>query len=102
MSIIERRRMSALGLYCAATIVAVGTPLLEGNVPNWIKVMSISRPKLAAAAATGAEIVENVQATVEEVIEGQDDEQAHPQAPPFKPYSITLNAGPSNAGAIAR
>jgi hypothetical protein len=70
---------------------AENPPMLEGNVPNWIKVMSISRPKLAAAAATGAEIVEDVQETVEEVIEGQDDEQANPQAPPFKPYSITLN-----------
>ena len=69
-------------------------PALQGNVPNWIKAASIARPKLAAAAATGAAIVEKTQETIEEVVEGQTDErpESEAKAPPFKPYSITLNA----------
>jgi hypothetical protein len=69
-------------------------PTLQGDVPNWIKAMAIARPHLAAAAATGAEIVEEAQETIQEVIEGQDDEREEeekPAAAPFKPFSITLN-----------
>jgi hypothetical protein len=68
-------------------------PALQGDVPNWIKAMSIARPRLAAAAATGAEIIEEAQETIGKVVNGQDDEQddEEPKAPPFKPYSITLN-----------
>jgi hypothetical protein len=68
-------------------------PALQGDVPNWIKAMSITNPRLAAAAATGAEIVEEAQETIEQVIEGETDEREEQarEAPPFKPYSITLN-----------
>ena len=68
-------------------------PALQGNVPNWIKAMSIVRPKLAAAAA-GAEIVEETQEALTEVVEGQADERPEgaAKAPPFKPYSLTLNS----------
>lgn len=69
-------------------------PALQGNVPNWIKAMSLAQPKLAAAAATGADIVAEAQEAIEEVVEGQADERPEgaATAPPFKPYSITLNA----------
>ncbi len=69
-------------------------PALQGNVPNWIKAMSLTKPKLAAAAATGADIVKGAQEAIEEVIEGQADDRpaGAATAPPFKPYSITLNA----------
>jgi hypothetical protein len=69
-------------------------PALEGDVPNWIKLMSVARPRLAAAAATGAEIVEEAQETIAQVVQGEADEREpdEPKAPPFKPYSITLNA----------
>jgi hypothetical protein len=68
-------------------------PALQGDVPNWIKAMSITNPRLAAAAATGAEIVEEAQETIEQAVEGQTDEreEGQRQAPPFKPFSITLN-----------
>jgi hypothetical protein len=68
-------------------------PALEGDVPNWIKAMSITNPRLAAAAATGAEIVQEAQETIEQAVEGETDEreEGQRQAPPFKPYSITLN-----------
>jgi hypothetical protein len=69
-------------------------PKLEGNVPNWIKVMSIARPKLAAAAATGVKVVENVQEAVTEAVTGNDSEKPDEprKAPPFRPFSITLNS----------
>jgi hypothetical protein len=69
-------------------------PQLEGDIPNWIKVMSIARPKLAAAAATGAKIVEKAHEVIDQTVEGQTDERppAERKAPPFRPYSITLNA----------
>jgi hypothetical protein len=69
-------------------------PLLEGNVPNWIKLLSTQNPKLAAAAATGAAIVDGASKAIDEVVVGQADERgpdAPPALPPFKPYSITLN-----------
>jgi hypothetical protein len=69
-------------------------PALQGDVPNWIKALAITRPRLAAAAATGAEIVEEASETIGEVLEGQDDERddaEEPIQPPFKPFSITLN-----------
>jgi hypothetical protein len=68
-------------------------PALQGDVPNWIKAMSVTNPRLAAAAATGAEIVEEAQETIAQVVEGETDEreEGQRQAPPFKPYSITLN-----------
>jgi hypothetical protein len=93
---------SAVNNYLALALASVRisqeeanvAPALEGDVPNWIKLMSITRPKLAAAAATGAEIVEEAQDTITEVVQGQADEREEdePKAPPFKPYSITLNA----------
>jgi hypothetical protein len=69
-------------------------PNLSGDVPNWIKVLSVARPKLAAAAATGAAIVEEAQEKIEEAVKGQTDERQPEErkAPPFKPYSITLNS----------
>lgn len=70
-------------------------PNLEGDVPNWIKLMSAKNPKLAAAAATGAAVVDEASKTINEVVEGQADERgpnAPPALPPFKPFSITLNA----------
>jgi hypothetical protein len=69
-------------------------PNLSGDVPNWIKVLSVARPKLAAAAATGAEIVEEAQERIEEAVKGETDEREPEErkAPPFKPYSITLNS----------
>jgi hypothetical protein len=68
--------------------------MLQGDVPNWIKALSVTSPRLAAAAATGAEIVEEASETIAEVVEGEQDEreEAEAKAPPFKPYSITLNA----------
>lgn len=70
-------------------------PNLDGDVPNWIKALSVARPDLAAAAATGAAIVDGAQETISQVVEGQADERppgAPPALPPFKPYSITLNS----------
>lgn len=69
-------------------------PKLEGNMPNWIKVMSVKQPKLAAAAAAGQKIVEKTQQAIDRAVQGQTDERPPGQrkAPPFKPYSITLNS----------
>lgn len=70
-------------------------PNLEGNVPNWIKVMSAKNPQLAAAAATGAAVVDEASKKIGEVVNGQADERGPndpPALPPFKPFSITLNA----------
>jgi hypothetical protein len=52
------------------------------------------RPTRAAAGATGAEIVEEAQEKIEEAIKGETDEREPEErkAPPFKPYSITLNS----------
>ena len=70
-------------------------PNLEGDVPNWIKVLSAKNPQLAAAAATGAAVVDSAAEKIDEVVNGQADERGPndpPALPPFKPYSITLNA----------
>ena len=70
-------------------------PNLEGNVPNWIKVLSAKNPQFGAAAATGAAVVDSASKKIDEIVEGQADERgpnAPPALPPFKPYSITLNA----------
>jgi hypothetical protein len=69
-------------------------PNLEGNVPNWIKLMAVQNPDLAAAAATGAAIIDHASDTLDEVVEGQADERGPndpPALPPFRPFSITLN-----------
>lgn len=69
-------------------------PILDGNVPNWIKMLSVKKPELAAAAATGAAVVNSASKTIDQVVEGQADERGPndpPALPPFKPYSITLN-----------
>ncbi len=69
-------------------------PNLEGDVPNWIKLMSAKNPQLAAAAATGAAIVDEASKAADQIVEGQADERGPndpPALPPFKPYSITLN-----------
>jgi hypothetical protein len=63
-------------------------PSLKGNVPNWLKAMSIAQPKLAAAASAGVEMVEEAQERVADVVGAEPDVTP----PPFKPYSITLNA----------
>jgi hypothetical protein len=62
-------------------------PVLEGDVPNWLKLLSVTRPKLGAAVAAGADIVEEAQEQIAEAIDAPQ-----PELPPFKPYSITLNA----------
>ncbi|WP_428308369.1 hypothetical protein [Lacipirellula sp.] len=70
-------------------------PILNGNVPNWIKVLSVKKPELAAAVATGAAVVDSASKTLDQVVEGQADERGPndpPALPPFKPYSITLNS----------
>ena len=61
---------------------------LSGNVPNWLKVMAIKQPQLASGIQKGAEIVEEAQEQLEELVPG---EPPPPQTPAFKPYSITLN-----------
>jgi hypothetical protein len=73
---------------------AENPPQLTGDIPNWIKVLAVARPKLAAAAATGAQIVEEAQKKIEEAVKGEIDERkpSERKAPPFKPYSITLNS----------
>lgn len=63
---------------------------IKGHVPLWLKGMSLATPKLASAAAAGAEIVGEVQERVEELVPG--GEAPAPAPPPFKPYSITLNS----------
>jgi hypothetical protein len=69
-------------------------PKLEGNIPNWIKIMSVTRPRLAAAAATGVKAVEKATEAIQETVTGESDEQPAPdrKAPPFRPFSITLNS----------
>lgn len=70
-------------------------PNLEGDVPNWIKLMAAKNPQLAAAAATGAAIVDEASKAADQIVDGQADERSPndpPALPPFKPYSITLNA----------
>jgi hypothetical protein len=63
-------------------------PDLKGNVPNWLKLMSVGRPNLAAAASAGAEIVDEAKQRVKDAV----GVEPNVTPPPFKPYSITLNA----------
>jgi hypothetical protein len=63
-------------------------PMLKGNVPNWLKAMSIAQPKLAAAATAGVEMVGEAQERIADAVGVEPDVTP----PPFKPYSITLNA----------
>lgn len=63
-------------------------PDIQGNVPNWLKLMSVARPNLAAAASAGAEMVEEAQERIEDAVGAEPNVTP----PPFKPYSITLNA----------
>ena len=68
-------------------------PAIEGNVPNWLKLLAIRQPNLAHAAARGAEAVQNAQEAVEDAVEnvvGPAEPDVTP--PPFKPFSITLNS----------
>jgi hypothetical protein len=65
-------------------------PKLQGNIPNWLKLMSVNRPNLAAAASAGVEIVGEAQERIADAV-GIEPEDS-PPPPPFKPYSITLNA----------
>jgi hypothetical protein len=67
---------------------AENPPKLEGNVPNWLKALSVARPNLAAAASAGVEAVGEAQARIAEAVGAEPDVTP----PPFKPYSITLNA----------
>jgi hypothetical protein len=67
---------------------AENPPDIKGNVPNWLKALSVARPNLAAAAGAGVEAVEEAQERIEEAIGAEPDVTP----PPFKPYSITLNA----------
>jgi hypothetical protein len=62
-------------------------PALKGNVPNWLKLMSVKSPKLAAAASAGVEMVGEAQERVQQAIGAEPNVTP----PPFKPYSITLN-----------
>ncbi len=76
-------------------------PTLKGNVPNWLKALSVARPKLAAAASAGVEIVQEAQERIEDVVGAEAEELATEDGspPPFKPYSITLNAeAPASVG----
>lgn len=68
-------------------------PVLEGNMPTWFKLASVVQPKLAAAASSGVEAVQQATEQIEDAIEdaGVADPDK-PTAPPFRPYSITLNA----------
>jgi hypothetical protein len=63
-------------------------PVLNGNVPTWLKALSVARPNLAAAASAGVEAVEEAQERIEDLVGAEPDVTP----PPFKPYSITLNA----------
>jgi hypothetical protein len=63
-------------------------PKLEGNVPNWLKALSAARPNLGAAASAGVEAVQEAQERIADAV-GVEPSTA---PPPFKPYSITLNA----------
>lgn len=65
-------------------------PDLQGNVPNWLKLMSIGRPKVAAAASAGVGIVKEAQERVADVVGAEPEDEDAP--PAFKPYSITLNS----------
>ncbi len=67
---------------------AENPPVLEGNVPNWLKLMSVNRPNLAAAASAGVQMVEEAQERIADAV--GVERAATP--PPFKAYSITLNA----------
>lgn len=70
-------------------------PDLQGDVPNWIKVLSVKKPQLAGVAATGAAVVNKAAETIDQVVEGEADERGPndpPALPPFRPYSITLNS----------
>jgi hypothetical protein len=62
-------------------------PVLQGNVPNWFKLMSLTRPKLAAAASAAVETVGEAQDRIADIVGAEPGESA----PEFKPYSITLN-----------
>jgi len=63
---------------------------IKGHVPMWMKGISLASPRLASAAAAGTEIVDEVKEKVQELVPG--GEAPAPPPPPFKPYSITLNA----------
>ncbi|HYO25104.1 MAG TPA: hypothetical protein VEQ85_09145, partial [Lacipirellulaceae bacterium] len=67
---------------------AENPPDLQGNVPSWLRVMSVARPNLAAAASAGAEMVGEAQARIADAVGVEPDVTP----PPFKPYSITLNS----------
>jgi hypothetical protein len=62
-------------------------PVLQGNVPNWLKIMSLTRPNLAAAASAAVETVDEAQERIEDIVGAEPGASA----PEFKPYSITLN-----------
>jgi hypothetical protein len=66
-------------------------PAVTGNVPNWLKVMKMARPSLAAAASAGAEMVDEAKDRIADAV-GVDPSKPEVTPPPFKPYSITLNA----------
>jgi hypothetical protein len=66
---------------------AENPPKLEGNVPNWLKALSVARPNLAAAASAGVERVVEAQERIADVVGAEPEVKP----PPFKPYSITLN-----------
>jgi hypothetical protein len=74
-------------------------PALSGDVPNWVKALSLGRPKLAAAASAGLEMVDEAKARLESAVDPNEEnaDAADPDgenivAPAFRPYSITLNA----------
>ncbi|RIK79937.1 MAG: hypothetical protein DCC67_09950 [Planctomycetota bacterium] len=66
---------------------------LEGDVPNWIRGLSIASPGAAAIVDAGREVVEQAQEAVEDLTQSEEEQEAEArQLPPFKPFSITLNA----------
>ena len=72
-------------------------PGLTGDVPNWVKALSLGRPNLAAAASAGMEMVDEAKERIESAVDDDADgvkaasKGEEPLAPAFKPYSITLN-----------
>ena len=63
---------------------------LEGNLPPWIKTLSIGGPRVTQAAVAGAAAVQQAQEAISEIVGESEPTEKSP--PPFKPYAITLNA----------
>ncbi|MCC6494551.1 MAG: hypothetical protein IT424_16190, partial [Pirellulales bacterium] len=65
---------------------------LEGDVPTWIRGLSIASPQAAAVVDAGREVVEQAQEAVENLTQDEQQRKEQQRAlPPFKPFSVTLN-----------